>query len=106
MAKTTNSSKTAFSLHRFSLRHNTDLTVFTVWMDFPAYLLMNCAADGKATSVWMLPTFLPDNSVNDSSTKPQEVLAAVSAVLPVCQCQTSNHNCQACVCASVMVCWR
>jgi len=28
----------------------------------------------------MLPTFLPEDSVNDSSTKPQEVLAAVSSV--------------------------
>jgi len=49
-------------------------------MDFPVYLLRNSAADGRPTSVWMLPTFLPEDSVNDSSTKPQEVLAAVSSV--------------------------
>ncbi|CAM4518891.1 unnamed protein product [Leuciscus chuanchicus] len=40
------------------------------------------------TSVWMILTVLPEDSVNDSSTKPQEVLAAVSSVRPVCQPQT------------------
>lgn len=63
------------------------------------FLLMNSAADGRPTNVCMLPTILPEKVKNDSSTKPQEVLADFSSVLPVCQCQHQTWtNCQACVC--------